>query len=216
MKKCRIVIMISGNGSNMEALIKATHNPDFPAEIIGVISDKRQAGGVIKAQNLGVATFICERKDFASQAVHEAAQLAILTRLDPDLVCLAGYMRLMSAEMVDLWAGRMLNIHPSLLPLFPGLDTHRRALESGMKIAGCTVHLVTPVMDSGPILAQAAVPIMQDDDEESLKKRVLAAEHRLYITALQQFILNPGGIRQQNEEEVEFFSYGSYATTNRR
>jgi len=245
MKKSRVAIMISGNGSNMEALIKVSAAEDFPAEIVGVLSDKAQADGLMKAQRLGVATFVCEREHFASRGEYEAKQLDILTRLNPDIICLAGYMRLMSPEMVEAWAGRMLNIHPSLLPLFPGLDTHRRALEAGVKIVGCTVHLVTPVMDGGPILAQAAVPVMDGDDEVSLKARLLAAEHQLYVNALRHFIMksrSDGGREhfpktalhvsdkkcagndertqciESNEAKTtpELFSYGQYATNNRR
>jgi len=225
MRKMRIVIMISGNGSNMVALIQATRNQDFPAEIVAVICDKAQAGGIAKARALGVETFVCERKNFTDQAAHEAAMLEILARLDPDLICLAGYMRLMSEEMVMRYQGRMLNIHPSLLPLFPGLDTHRRALEAGVKIAGCTVHIVTPVMDSGPILAQAAVPVLDGDDEARLKARVLAAEHRLYAQALRQFIHNRSA-RAASSLQADFegagdrgtalFSYGQDATTDWR
>jgi len=189
MNKKRIVIMISGNGSNMVALIEAARMADFPAEIIAVLSDQAQAAGIAKAQALGLETFVCARQDFTSKADHEAAQLAILADLNPDVICLAGYMRLMSAAMIAQYEGRMLNIHPSLLPSFPGLDTHRRALEAGVKIAGCTVHIVTPIMDSGPILAQAAVPVLAGDDELSLKQRVLRAEHQLYPQALKQFIL---------------------------
>jgi len=214
MRKSRVVIMISGNGSNMVALIEATRQPDFPAEIIGVVSDKIDAGGLSKAHNLKIATFVCARESFANKMAHEAAMLEILANLNPDIICLAGYMRLMSSKMIDAYQGRMLNIHPSLLPLFPGLDTHRRALQAGVKIAGCSVHIVTPVMDGGPILAQAAVPVLTTDDDQSLKQRVLAAEHQLYAQALRRFILNLNqqemsdeNTMRQPDGEFALFSY---------
>jgi len=201
--------MISGQGSNMSALIQATFDKNFPAQIIAVISDKAQAKGIARARTLGVPTFICERDNFSSQEEHETALLTILENLNPDLICLAGYMRLMSTKMVETWAGRMLNIHPSLLPLFPGLNTHRRALEAGVKVAGCTVHIVTPQMDSGPILAQAVVPVLEKDDENSLAKRVLQAEHQIYSQALHQFILqNRKNGKDSGNDEAVLFSYG--------
>jgi len=211
--KSRVVIMISGRGSNMLALIKATYEDDFPAEIVGVLSDRADAGGIKRAQNLGVPTFVCERSHYASKAAHEAAQLALLAKIAPDIICLAGYMRLMGKTLIDAYQGRMLNIHPSLLPLFPGLDTHQRALQAGVKITGCSVHLVTPVMDGGPILAQAGVPVKATDNKESLAARVLAAEHQLYPEALRRFILNrqgratPQQQRVHNEEDIVLFSY---------
>jgi len=189
MRKSRVVIMISGQGSNMVALIEAARAADFPAEIVGVISDKADAGGLVRAAEFGIESFVCERRAFTSKATHEAALLDILAGLEPDIICLAGYMRLMSEMMINAYQGRILNIHPSLLPLFPGLNTHQRALEAGVKIAGCTVHIVTPIMDSGPILAQAAVPVMSGDDEARLKARVLKAEHQLYAQALRHFLL---------------------------
>jgi len=209
MKKRSVAIMISGQGSNMSALIQATFDKNFPAQIIAVISDKAQAKGIDRARTLGVPTFICERDNFSSQEEHETALLTILENLNPDLICLAGYMRLMSTKMVETWAGRMLNIHPSLLPLFPGLNTHRRALEAGVKVAGCTVHIVTPQMDSGPILAQAVVPVLEKDDENSLAKRVLQAEHQIYSQALRQFILqNRKNGKDSGNDEAVLFSYG--------
>jgi len=208
MKKSRVVIMISGQGSNMVALIEAARKADFPAKIVGVISDKSEAGGLIRAAEFGIKTFVCERGAFASKAAHEAALLDILAGLEADIVCLAGYMRLMSEVMINAYQGRMLNIHPSLLPLFPGLDTHARALEAGVKIAGCSVHIVTPIMDSGPILAQAAVPVKAGDDEASLKARVLEAEHQLYAAALRRFILAQSSSPAQPQNEENFlFSY---------
>ncbi|WP_375730758.1 phosphoribosylglycinamide formyltransferase [Brucella ceti] len=187
MKRNRVVIFISGGGSNMEALIRAAQAPGFPAEIVAVFSDKAGAGGLAKAEAAGIATQVFKRKDFASKEAHEDAILAALDVLKPDIICLAGYMRLLSGRFIAPYEGRILNIHPSLLPLFPGLHTHQRALDAGMKLAGCTVHLVTEGMDEGPILAQAAVPVLDGDTAETLAARVLKAEHRLYPLALQKF-----------------------------
>lgn len=180
----RVVVFISGSGSNMMALLAATEAADFPAEIVGVISDKASAGGLAKAAAKGVPTFVFERKAYAGKAEHEAAILAKLGELAPDMICLAGYMRLLSADFIRLYEGRILNIHPSLLPLFPGLHTHQRAIDAGMRVSGCTVHYVTAAMDEGPVVAQAVVPILPDDTEDSLAARVLTVEHRSYPLAL--------------------------------
>ncbi|MCY1368084.1 Phosphoribosylglycinamide formyltransferase [compost metagenome] len=188
MSRKRVVIFISGGGSNMEALIRAAQTPDFPAEIVSVFSDKPDAGGLAKAQAAGIATQAFTRKDYASKDAHEDAILEALAALNPDIICLAGYMRLLSGKFIAPYEGRILNIHPSLLPLFPGLHTHQRALDAGMKLAGCTVHLVTEGMDEGPILAQAAVPIVDGDTEDSLAARVLKAEHKIYALALTKFV----------------------------
>jgi phosphoribosylglycinamide formyltransferase-1 len=187
MSRKRVVIFISGSGSNMEALIRAAQAPDFPAEIVSVLSDKSDAGGLAKAQAAGIETQVFTRKDYASKDAHEDAILEALALLNPDIICLAGYMRLLSAKFIAPYEGRILNIHPSLLPLFAGLHTHQRALDAGMKLAGCTVHLVTEGMDEGPILAQAAVPIVEGDTESSLAARVLKAEHKIYALALSKF-----------------------------
>ena len=180
----KIGILISGRGSNMAALINAAAERDFPAEIALVVSDRADAQGLAIAKAHGVATQVIERKDHASKDAHDAAIHKALTRAGVEIVALAGYMRLLTTDFVDRWRGRMINIHPSLLPLFPGLDTHRRAIEAGMRIAGCTVHFVTPQMDQGPIIAQTAVPIRVGDDAEALTARVLREEHRLYARAL--------------------------------
>jgi len=186
----RVVVFISGGGSNMVALADACATPDFPAEIVAVISDKASAGGLAKAAERGIATFAFERRNYASKAEHEAAILATLSTLSPDIICLAGYMRLLSGDFIRPYAGRILNIHPSLLPLFPGLHTHQRALDAGMMVAGCTVHLVTEGMDEGPILGQAAVPVLADDTAASLAGRVLRQEHRIYPQVLKGFAEN--------------------------
>ncbi|MBR7652454.1 phosphoribosylglycinamide formyltransferase [Brucella oryzae] len=193
MSRKRVVIFISGGGSNMEALIRASQAADFPAEVVAVFSDKEEAGGLAKAKAAGIATQVFKRKDFASKDEHEDAILEALAALKPDIICLAGYMRLLSGRFILPYEGRILNIHPSLLPLFPGLHTHQRALDAGMKVAGCTVHLVTEGMDEGPILAQAAVPVLAGDDAEALAARVLKAEHRLYALALARFAREQSG-----------------------
>ncbi|XUY27711.1 phosphoribosylglycinamide formyltransferase [Agrobacterium sp. rho-8.1] len=191
--RSKVVVFISGSGSNMMALANACQAQDFPAEIACVISDKATAGGLAKAQTLGIPTLVFERKTYASKAEHEASILAALSEIAPDIICLAGYMRLISGDFIAPYAGRIINIHPSLLPLFPGLHTHERAIESGMKITGCTVHFVTEGMDEGPVIGQAAVPVLADDDADALAARVLTVEHQLYPLALK--LLAEGKVR---------------------
>ena len=183
----RTVVFISGSGSNMMALVQAAKAADYPAEIVGVISDKADAGGLAKAAAEGIPTFAFVRKDYASKDEHEAAIFAALDELSPDIICLAGYMRLLSAAFIQRHEGRILNIHPSLLPLFPGLHTHQRAIDAGMRIAGCTVHFVTEGMDEGPAIGQAAVPVLAGDTAEALAGRILTIEHQLYPQALKLF-----------------------------
>jgi phosphoribosylglycinamide formyltransferase-1 len=180
----RVAILVSGRGSNMAALIDAAAEPDFPAEIVGVISNRPAAGALAIAERAGIATMVVDHKAFPSREAFDEALHAELTGLAPDIVCFAGFMRLLTPGFIARWEGRMLNIHPALLPSFKGLNTHARALEIGVRLHGCTVHLVTAEMDAGPIVAQAAVPVLEDDDEERLAARVLAAEHRLYVRAL--------------------------------
>lgn len=199
MKK-RVVILISGRGSNMAALIEAAGDPGFPAEIVGVISDKVDAKGLNAASALGIPTKGITRQDHPSKAALDDALDAELTRLRADIVCLAGYMRLLTPAFTDKWAGRIINIHPSLLPLFKGLETHTKALESGMRVHGCTVHFVTAGMDEGPVVAQAAVPILPEDDEDALSARVLKVEHQLYPLALRLVAL--GKARMVNSRTV--------------
>ena len=201
MSRKRVVIFISGGGSNMEALIRAAEAADFPAEIVAVFSDKAEAGGLAKAQGAGIATQVFKRKDYASKEAHEDAILEALAALKPDIICLAGYMRLLSGRFIAPYEGHILNIHPSLLPLFPGLHTHQRALDAGMKVAGCTVHLVTEGMDEGPILAQAAVPVRPGDNAETLAARVLKAEHQLYAAALRKIAAGQAG--DQSDEPAD-------------
>ncbi len=188
--KRRVGILISGRGSNMAALLEAARDPGFPAEIVLVLSNRPDAGGLAVAAAAGVATAAVDHRPFkGDRAEHERAIDAELRRAGAEIVCLAGYMRLLTPFLVEAWAGRMLNIHPSLLPAFPGLDTHERALAAGAKLHGCTVHLVTQGMDEGPILAQAAVPVLAGDTEDDLAARVLRQEHALYPAALAAFAL---------------------------
>jgi phosphoribosylglycinamide formyltransferase 1 len=181
----RVSILISGRGTNMSRLIEAAADPSYPVEIAGVISDTAEAPGLLFAASRGIEARALPRADYASREAHDGAIHDALESLDTDIVCLAGYMRMLTARFVEKWAGRMINIHPALLPSFKGLDTHRRALEAGVRVHGCTVHFVTPEMDDGPIIAQAAVPVLVTDTEETLSSRVLKAEHQLYPLALQ-------------------------------
>jgi phosphoribosylglycinamide formyltransferase 1 len=189
--KRRVGILISGRGSNMAALLAAAAHPGYPVEIALVLSNRADAPGLATAAAAGVPTAVVEHRAYGSdRAGHEAAITAALGRAGVEFVCLAGYMRLLTPFLVNRYAGRMLNIHPSLLPAFPGLDTHARALAAGVKLHGCTVHLVTETMDAGPILAQAAVPVLPGDDEARLAARVLAQEHVLYPLALRLVAAN--------------------------
>lgn len=196
----RVVVFISGGGSNMLALAKAASEPDFPAEIVAVISDKPDAGGLAKAQALGIETFSFARRDYDSKDAHEAAILSQLKSLSPDIICLAGYMRLLSATFITAYEGRIINIHPSLLPLFPGLHTHQRAIDAGMTTAGCTIHFVTEGMDEGPVILQAQVPVLADDTAETLAARVLVEEHKSYPKALR--LVAEGKVRMDSGKAV--------------
>jgi formyltetrahydrofolate-dependent phosphoribosylglycinamide formyltransferase len=187
----RVGVLISGRGSNMLALLAAAQDKNYPAEIVLVLSNRPDAAG------LGLATAptrVVDHRPFrGDRAAHEAAIAAELDRAEVEIICLAGYMRLLTPFLVGRYARRMLNIHPSLLPAFPGLDTHARALAAGVRLHGCTVHLVTERMDDGPILAQAAVPVLPDDTEERLAARVLAQEHVIYPRALALFASGRSG-----------------------
>lgn len=181
----RVAVLISGRGSNMAALIEAAAAPDYPAEIVLVLSNRADAAGLKLAAARGVPTAVVESRLYRGDRIaFEAAMEAELLRRGVEVIALAGFMRVLTEGFVARWEGRLLNIHPSLLPAFPGLDTHARALAAGVRLHGCTVHLVTAGVDEGPILAQAAVPVLADDTEASLAARVLAAEHRLYPAAL--------------------------------
>ncbi len=178
-------MLISGRGSNLAALLAAASDPAYPAEIVLVLSNRAEAAGLARAEAAGVPTSVVESRGFrGDRAGFEAAMEAVLARHAVDLISLAGFLRVLTEGFVRRWAGRLVNIHPSLLPAFPGLDTHARALAAGVALHGCTVHLVTPGVDEGPILAQAAVPVLPEDTPETLAARVLAEEHRIYPAAL--------------------------------
>lgn len=183
MKK-RVAILISGRGSNMMALVKAARAADYPAEIATIISSRPDAAGLAWARSQGLPTIALDHKAYASREAFDDAVQARLTEARTDLIALAGFMRIQSDGFVRAWLGRQLNIHPSLLPLFKGLHPHQQALDAGVTISGCTVHFVTPELDSGPIIAQAAVPVFGRDTADTLAARILDAEHKLYPQAL--------------------------------
>src|ERR1700719_3254888 len=185
MAKKRVAILISGRGSNMAALIDVAKKPDYPAEIALFLSNRPQAAGLARAANEGIATAVVDHAEFGKdREAFEREVQALLEAHGIEIICLAGFMRLFTPWLVSRWSGRMINIHPALLPSFKGLDTHARALEAGVKIHGATVHFVVPEVDSGPIIAQAAVPVLDDDTPDTLAARVLAAELRIYPLAL--------------------------------
>lgn len=184
MARLKVAVLISGRGSNLQALIDACAEPSFPAEIGLVVSNRADATGLQRAARARIATRIISHRDFASRQEFEAAIDSSLRDANVELVCLAGFMRLLGAEFVEAWRDRLINIHPSLLPAFRGLDTHARVLAAGVRITGCTVHFVRAEVDDGPIIVQAAVPVLAEDDADSLSDRVLAAEHRAYPLAL--------------------------------
>jgi len=184
MAKLKLGILISGRGSNLQALIDAAADPSYPAEIALVISNKADAGGLARAAAAGIATKVIPHKDFASREAFDAALDQALRAAGVGLVCLAGFMRLLTAGFSEGWHDRLINIHPSLLPSFKGLDSHAQALKAGVRFSGCTVHFVRPEMDAGPIILQAAVPLHDGDDEDALAARILEAEHKSYPLAV--------------------------------
>lgn len=201
--KVRVAILISGRGSNMQALVEASKAPDYPAEIVLVLSNRPDAAGLVWAESQGIATAIVDHRRFKKD--REAFEKAIQVELDKarvELICLAGFMRLLTPWFIDQWYNRLINIHPSLLPSFKGLETHARALEAGVKLHGCTVHFVRPDMDAGPIIAQKAVPVRDDDDPDSLAERVLAEEHALYPHALAEIVRGFEGDLTIKDERV--------------
>lgn len=204
MKK-KVVILISGSGSNMVALVEATRKDNFPAEVVAILSDSGEAGGIAKAKSLGIPAYVIDRKNFANKAAFETALLEQIDACHADVICLAGFMRLLSASIITPYEGRILNIHPALLPLFKGLHTHQRALDAGVKISGCTVHLVTEGMDEGYILGQAAVPVLEKDTADSLGARVLTVEHQLYPATLRAFIEGKHQGVDANQKIISFF-----------
>src|SRR4051812_7594552 len=196
--KRRVAILISGRGSNMAALIEAAHEKDYPAEIALVVSNRTEAGGLEKARASGIPAVVIESKPFGrDRAAFEKALEAALGDYKVELICLGGFMRLFTAEFVQRWYGKMLNIHPSLLPSFPGLDPHGQALNAGVKISGATVHFVIPKTDAGPIVMQGAVGVADDDTAETLSQRILGVEHRIYPEALR--LLAAGRVRLEGD-----------------
>ncbi|WP_424929360.1 phosphoribosylglycinamide formyltransferase [Amaricoccus tamworthensis] len=190
MTRRRTAILISGGGSNMVALARDMVDPDHPARPCLVLSNRPDAGGLARAEEMGIATAVVDHRNFkGDRPAFEAEVTRALEAAETDLVCLAGFMRILTAEFIDRWAGRMLNIHPSILPLFPGLHTHARALEAGMAIHGCTVHEVISDLDAGPILGQAVIPVRQDDTPDALAARLLPMEHRLYPAVFRRFAI---------------------------
>jgi phosphoribosylglycinamide formyltransferase-1 len=183
-----IVILISGRGSNMEAIVRAQQAEAWPARIAAVISNKPDAKGLAFAQDHGIPTAVVPNKEFPTREAFDAALQATIDRFEPDLVVLAGFMRILTAPFVEHYAGRMLNIHPSLLPLFPGLHTHRQALDAGVEEHGATVHFVTAELDHGPAVIQARIPVLPGDTEDSLAERLLAEEHVIYPQAVRLFV----------------------------
>ena len=182
-----IVILISGRGSNMEALISARDAGQLPVNIVAVISNRPEAKGLETATKAGITAHYIDHKAFAGREAFDAALAECIDQFNPDLVVLAGFMRILSEGFVRHYEGRLMNIHPSLLPSFPGLHTHQRALEEGVRIHGCTVHFVTPTLDHGPVIIQAAIPVLDGDTEDSLAARILIQEHKVYPQAVRWF-----------------------------
>ena len=206
-----IVLLISGRGSNMEAIVNACAQEGWPARIAAVISNKATAGGLAFAAERGIATAVVDHKQFDSREAFDAELARVIDGFAPDVVVLAGFMRILTEGFVRHFAGRLVNIHPSLLPAFPGLHTHQRALEAGCKVAGATVHLVTPELDHGPIILQAVVPVQAGDTEDALSARVLAQEHVIYPRAVRWMVegalqvSDTGLVRQlQGQPQVVF------------
>ena len=213
MARLKTAVLISGRGSNLEALMRACGKKDFPAEIALVISNRADAGGLEHAARAGIASTIIPHRDYPSREAFEAALTKTLEAAGIGLICLAGFMRLLTASFVEHWRDRMINIHPSLLPAFPGLDTHARALAEGVRLVGCTVHFVRTEMDHGPIIVQAAVPVLAGDDEATLASRVLTAEHRAYPLALK--LIGQGRVKVVGERtEIAGMSGGASILLN--
>jgi phosphoribosylglycinamide formyltransferase-1 len=197
MARLRVGVLISGRGSNLQALIEAVRDPAYPAEIVTVVSNVPGAAGLDRAAAAGIPAEVVDHKRFAGRAPFEAALTAVLERAGVELVCMAGFMRIVTEGFIARWHDRLINIHPSLLPAFPGLETHARALAAGVRLAGCTVHFVRAEVDHGPIIGQAAVPVLPGDTAEALAARVLEAEHRLFPHCLR--LVAQGRVRVAGE-----------------
>lgn len=203
-KKCRLVILISGRGSNMQSIIETIKNKQLNAEVVAVIANKVDAKGIQWAQQQGLHTEVLEHTQFKDRARFDARLAQRVQQYKPDYVLLAGFMRILTPEFVEQFTGRLINIHPSLLPLFPGLNTHQSALDAELQWHGCTVHFVTPVVDEGPIIAQGIVPVYHDDDAQALAARLLPLEHKVYnqvvewLAAGQVQLLENGRVQVNN------------------
>lgn len=187
MSKARVVVLISGRGSNLSAILNAAVAPDYPATVVAVIANKADAPGLQVAASAGVVTEVVPSQGVTDRAAYDQSLLAVIDRYAPDLVVLAGFMRILTPDFVNHYADRMINIHPSLLPAFTGLHTHQRALDAGVHLHGCTVHFVTAELDHGPMIAQAAIPVLPNDTATTLALRVLDEEHRVYPAAVRWF-----------------------------
>jgi phosphoribosylglycinamide formyltransferase-1 len=207
--KLKLGVLISGRGSNLQALIDATTDASYPAEIALVISNRADAGGLQRAVDAGIRTLVIPHKDFTNRESFDAALDNALCEAEVGLVCLAGFMRLLTAGFAQSWHDRLINIHPSLLPSFKGLDSHAQALAAGVRFSGCTVHFVRPEMDAGPIILQAAVPVHDGDDEDALSRRILEAEHRCYPLAVR--LIAEG--RVKIVDEIARITAGKFAQT---
>lgn len=196
----RLGVMISGRGSNLQALIQACAAPDFPARIVRVVSNKAEAGGLTHARAAGIASTVLDHRNQPDRARYDAQVTDVFEADGVDLICLAGFMRLLSDEFVAHWRDRMINIHPSLLPAFKGLDTHERVIAAGVRFTGCTVHYVRAEMDTGPVIAQAVVPVHGDDTPASLAARVLEQEHRIYPLAVRLIAQGRVAVREDRAE----------------
>ena len=204
-QKRKVAIMISGRGSNMKSLIQAASDPNYPAEIIGVFSNKPEAAGLQYAEENGIQTAAISHKDFDGRESFCEAIDSILEEWGTELICLAGYMRIHSDAFARKWTGKMLNIHPSLLPSFPGLHVQQQAIDAGVKISGATVHEVIPELDAGPPVLQAAVPVLDSDDADSLAARILKVEHKIYPIALKKFIEQTENDDAQTADQMSLY-----------
>ena len=182
----KLAVLLSGRGSNFQAIHEAIQRGGLPAEIVCVIANRPGAAGIARARDYGYAAHVLDHKSFANRAAHEGEVLRVLEEARPDFICLAGYMRLLGAPFIERWRNRIVNIHPSLLPSFPGVDAQAQAVAYGVKVSGCTVHFVDEQLDAGPILVQRAVPVLDDDTAETLAVRILVREHEAYVEALKK------------------------------
>ena len=208
-KKIKVAVLISGNGTNLQALIDACIAPSYPAEIVLVISNTANAKGIVRAREAGITTRIIDHTNYSSREEFDTELSMILSNSQCKLVCLAGFMRILSESFVNTWPNSILNIHPSLLPSFPGTKTHERALAAGVKVSGCTLHFVTAELDAGPIIGQAAVPVLENDTPKTLANRVLIEEHKLYALGLELVankILKNKNVNLHREQDTVFKS----------